>query len=299
MIHIPVLLEEVLEGLNLHEGDTVLDGTINGGGHAEEVAKRIGKRGVLIGLDRDKEALARARTRLENVPCKVALHEADFRNLDRALKEDGSTCVNAILLDLGLSSDQLETSGRGFSFQKDEPLLMTFTATPHENDLSAREILNTWEEENIRDILHGYGEEKFARAIARTIVSLREEHPFERTTDLVNAVERAVPAWYRHARIHPATKTFQALRIVVNDEIEGLSEGLTKAYENICIGGRIAVVSFHSIEDRTVKRFFRKLASEEKGTVLTKKPMRPTAKEIHDNPRARSARLRIFEKHNP
>lgn len=295
-MHGPVLLQEALDGLALKEGDTVIDATVGGGGHAETMCAWIGHGGFLVGLDRDRDAIGRVRKRLGHAPCRVELREADFRNLDAVLDDLGVSEIDAALFDLGLNSEQLEASGRGFSFQKNEPLLMTYGVDSTKEDLTAREIVNTWEEENIAAVLKGYGEEKFARAIARKIVELRAERPFETTGDLVTAIEKSVPQWYRHKKIHCATKTFQALRIAVNDEIEGLREGLSKAFERIGRGGRIAVIAFHGTEDRVVKHFFRQLAQDGAGTVITKKPLVPTGAERTQNPRARSAKLRIFEK---
>ncbi len=294
-VHKSVLLQEAIDGLNLKEGLRVLDGTINGGGHSSVICQKIGKSGVLIGMDLDQEALARAEKHLKSCKATTYLIEDNFRNMGRSMKKYGVENFDAILLDLGLSSDQLGVSERGFSFQVDEPLLMTFKKELSENDLTAREIVNTWDEEHIADIIYGYGEERFSRRIARNIVLARKEGLIERTKDLVSIVEQAVPSWYKNGRTHSATKTFQALRTAVNDEIESLREGLEKGIKSLSPKGRIAVISFHSIEDRVVKRILKKAAKEDKGVVVTKKPIVPTAKEIKENPRARSAKLRIFE----
>jgi 16S rRNA (cytosine1402-N4)-methyltransferase len=193
------------------------------------------------------------------------------------------------MLDLGLSSDQFETSGRGFTFQKDEPLLMTFKKNPTEHDLTADEIVNTWDEANIADIIYGYGDERYSRRIAKSIV---ESRPIKTTFELVEAVKLGTPSAYHRGRINPATKTFQALRITVNDEINTLKEGLRKGFEALNPGGRMAVISFHSIEDRVTKRFFKEVG----GNILTKKPIVPSDEEKIRNPRSRSAKLRIIEK---
>ena len=208
----------------------------------------------------------------------------------KALRE-----IDGIVMDLGMSSNQLERSGRGFSFKRDELLLMTFKHDPDETDLTAREIVNEWDEESLADIIFGYGEEQFSRRIAHAIVVAREEKLIATTKDLVSIVEGVVPKWYRFRRIHPATKTFQALRIAVNDEIESLREGLAKGVRHLRSGGQIAVISFHSIEDRVVKVFFAESAREGLGSVVTKKPITPTREETAVNPRARSAKLRIFK----
>jgi len=233
---------------------------------------------------------------LEHSKCEVILQKNNFRNLDKVLEKVGIKKVNAILFDLGFSSNQMNKSGRGFSFQKDEPLLMTFKENPTEEDLTAREIVNNWEENSIADILYGYGEEKFSRQIARKIVEIRKEKQIETTTDLVKIIEKTIPNWYKHKKIHFATKTFQALRITVNDEIDALKEGLNKALNILRKEGRVAVISFHSIEDRIVKQFFRNKKEEGVGAIITKKPIISNRDEILKNPRSRSAKLRIFQK---
>lgn len=296
MAHRSVLLQEAIDGLALKKGDIVVDATVGGGGHAKAICSIIGENGFLIGLDRDADALERTRIQLVDAPCRVELREADFRTIDGILSDLCITTVDAILFDLGWSSDQLEKSGRGFGLKNDEPLLMTYKVHPTEEDITAREILNNWHAENIETILRGYGEERFAKNITQEIVKARDEHPFKTTNDLVETIRKAVPAWYRHKKIHFATKTFQALRIATNDEVEGLREGLVKAYDRICPKGRIAVISFHSIEDRIVKHFFKRLKDDGKGGLITKKVMKPSETEVRNNPRARSAKLRIFEK---
>lgn len=297
-MHIPVLLKEVIELLNLKEGDIVVDATLNRGGHSKEICKIIGKDGTLIGIDLDQKALNEARENLKSEKCNKILRHNNFRDLDKVLKELDIKSVNAILLDLGFSSNQIEESKRGFSFQRIEPLLMTLNDNPKEDELTAEEIVNKWEEENIADIIYGYGEEKFSRRIAKKIVESREEKPIKTTQDLVEIIEKAVPDWYKRKKIHFATKTFQALRIVVNDEIKALEEVLPKAFNLLKSRGRVAVISFHSIEDRIVKRFFKKLKDAKSGMIITKKPIIPNKDEILKNSRSRSAKLRIFEKQN-
>jgi len=300
-MHIPVLLREAIENLNLKEGDTVIDGTFGGGGHAQEICKLIGSTGTLVGIDLDRNALNYANEKLKSGKCKIILEKENFRNLDKVLVKVGIKKVNAILLDLGFSSDQIEISGRGFSFRGNppaggEPLLMTLNDSPDEESLTAKEIINEWEEENIADVIYGYGEEKFSRQIAKKIVEMRKEKPIETTQDLVRIIEKAVPNWYKHKKIHFATKTFQALRITVNDEIGALKEALPKAISALNTGGRVAVISFHSIEDRQVKTFFNIKKKEDIGNVITKKPIVPSMQEIINNPRSRSAKLRVFQK---
>ena len=298
--HIPVLLQEVIENLNIDKGDAVLDCTVGGGGYFEKFCELVGKKGIVIGTDQDEDGLKRASKKLsENKKClcQKFLIKNNFRNLDEVLKNLKIQKVNKIVFDLGLSSDQFEQSGRGFSFQKNEPLLMTFNKDGENLNFTARDIVNDWNEENIADILFGYGEEKFSRRIAKKIIEERKKKEIETTFDLVEIIKEAVPVWYRTGRkIHPATKTFQALRIAVNDEISSLEDGLLKGFENLEKSGRMAVVSFHSIEDRMVKNFMRDKKKTKEGILITKKPIVSSREEIKKNPRARSAKLRVIEK---
>ncbi len=298
MIHKTVLLHEAIDGLDVHEGDVFVDGTLGGGGHTEEVLKRWGDKVKVIAIDTDSEALERAKARLEILGGNVTFVQGNFRHIDTILANAGVTHADKILLDIGLSSNQFEDSGRGFSFQKDEPLQMSFKKDLTESDLTAREIVNDWDEENIRAILEGYGEEKFAWKIAKAIVASRAEKPIETTFDLVDIVKSATPGFYHHRHIHPATKTFQALRITVNDEIRALEEGIRAGFGALAQDGRLAVISFHSLEDRAVKQFFKQMEENGTGKRITKKPIIPTNEEIAENPRSRSAKLRIIQKIN-
>ena len=296
MEHISVLSKEVLEGLALKGSDIVVDGTINGGGHSEMISQSLNEQGLLIGIDLDAEALAVSRERLSHAKCTVILKEGNYSKLDEYLKEENIEKADKYLFDLGLSSRQLDDSKRGFSFRFDEPLLMTFRDSPRDGDLSAREIVNDWEEENIADIIYGYGEEKFSRAIARGIIEARLKKPIDTTGELVSIIENATPEWYHHKKKHFATRTFQALRITVNNEMESVKEGIPKAIARTKAGGRVVVITFHSIEDRIVKNIFKAAKVEGEGIIITKKPIVPTDEEIKANQRARSAKMRIFEK---
>ncbi len=296
MIHKTVLLHEAIDGLDIKNGDIFVDGTLGGGGHSEEVAKRFGNSVVMIGIDLDPEAIERASARLSPLNPNIQYIHGSFRNIDNLLETSGIKSADKILLDIGLSSNQFEDSGRGFSFQKDEPLIMSFKKDLKQEDLTAREIVNTWDLENISTILKSYGEEQFAWKIAKAIVARREIKPIDTTFDLVEIIKIATPKWYHHKRIHPATKTFQALRITVNDEIESLKDGVAKGFSILNPGGRLAVISFHSIEDRVIKNFYRDRDKEGLGKVITKKPIIPTEAEIAENPRSRSSKLRIIEK---
>jgi 16S rRNA (cytosine1402-N4)-methyltransferase len=301
MPHTPVLLKEVLEQLDPQKGDVVLDGTVGNAGHSVEICKQIGKSGVLIGLDQDANSLKVAGSNLKEAKCKVFLVEENFRNLDKALESfqpkagrPRAEKINKILLDLGVNSDQIDNSGRGFTFLKDEPLLMTMKAEVGRGDLTAREIVNKWREDELADIIYKYGEERFSRSIARNIVRKR---PIETTFELVEIIRLSVPPNYRNnKRLHCATRTFQALRIAVNDELGALVDGLNKSWQVLEKGGRLVVISFHSLEDRIVKNYFKDLSATGEGKILTKKPVIPTEAEERENPRSRSAKLRAIEK---
>jgi len=295
-MHTSVLLSEVIDGLDLKEGDLVLDGTLGLGGHSRGVCDHIGKTGQIVGLDQDKKAIDQARENLKECPCQVRLEKENFRNLDKVLDNLNIEHIDKAVFDLGFSSMQMDQSGRGFSFLKDEPLLMTLSDSPKTDELTASEIVNNWREESIADIIYGYGEEQFSRRIAKSIVEARKKHLITTTTQLVEIIEKSVPDWYRHKKIHCATKTFQALRIAVNDELGALAEGLKKCFKYLSVGGRMAVISFHSLEDRTVKNFFRDKKKEGLLKLINKRPVTPTREETKVNPRARSSKLRIIEK---
>lgn len=298
-MHKPVLLHESISALApaiSQKEAKLLDGTVGSGGHSAEAAKLFGEKLTIIGLDRDEHALKRSDEKLRTLGAKYFLKLKSFRNLDQALEELSISSVDAVLLDLGISSNQIEESGRGFTFQKNEPLLMTMVENPSEEDLTARKILNTFSESTLELILRGFGEERYSRKIARAIVEKREVKPFETTQDLVETVTQAVPASYERGRINPATRTFQALRIATNEELTALEEGLVKAWETLSVGGRLAVISFHSLEDRIVKNFFRDRAKEGRGELINKKPITASEEEIRENPRSRSSKLRVIQK---
>ncbi len=292
MRHQSVLLQEVLSGLEPKEGSVYLDLTLGDGGHAEAVSKRIGPRGHIIGLDRDKNAVTRSQALLVSLESRVTFKTASWKELGAVLKEAGESMIDSALLDLGMSSFELEESGKGFSFQKSEPLQMTY-GDPAEALFTARDIVNSWDEEHLRDILLGYGEEKSAGRIAKAIVARRAESSIETTKDLVEVVESVHP---RRGKIHPATKTFQALRMAVNDEVGELERVLPGVWSYLRPKGRLAVISFESITDRIVKRFMKISESNEDGKRINKKVIRASREEGISNPRARSAKLRIIEK---
>lgn len=295
MIHETVLLHETVGGLELKSGAVVFDGTLGGGGHSELVLKDI-PLATIIAVDRDAEALGRAVERLAKTGGKYFLQLADYRELKKVLAEQKIEQVDGIILDLGLSSNQLDESNRGFSFQRNEPLFMTFMAPEAKPTVTAQTIVNGWSESTLADIIYAYGDERYAKRIAKKIVEARGLKPIETTSDLVEIIRQAVPALYRHSKIHFATKTFQALRITVNDELGALKIGLADGFEKLKTGGRLAVISFHSGEDRIVKNYFRDKVRAGEGLLINKKPIIASEAEIKKNPRARSAKLRILKK---
>ena len=322
-MHIPVLLNEVIEYLEPKPGQDFIDCTIGGGGHAIKILEKTSPSGRLLGIDWDHEILERLSLKLkvENPKLlnRVILTRGSFADLEKIAPENNFTEVDGILFDLGMSSWHLEKSSRGFSFKKDEPLDMRYNVEKIQNpkskiqnyNLTVREIINTWSEYEIEKILKEYGEERFAKRIAKAIVNSRKIRPIKTTFQLVDIVKKTVPHKYQHKKIHPATKTFQALRIAVNDELENFKKTLPQAAELLRPKGRLAVISFHSLEDRIVKDFFRKESKDcicppeapictcgHKRTfkIITKKPITPSQEETFSNPRARSAKLRVAER---
>ncbi len=297
-VHVPVLLHEIGEAFGQLKGRTVvpiyLDGTLGGAGHALAIAKAFDGTLTVIGLDRDPQAIERAQGTLNGKAARLILANEDYRNLDTVLETNQIAGVDMILLDLGISSDELDNSGRGFTFQKDEPLYMTM-GDPASYPFTAKDIVNRWAEEDIANVIFGYGEERYARRIAKALIAYREKKLVETSGELAEIVKSSVPVFYRRSKLHPATKTFQALRIAVNDELNALKEGLSKGYARLNQGGRMAVISFHSLEDRIVKDFYKEKA-QEGALILTKKPLTAIDQEKAENPRSRSAKLRIIQK---
>ncbi len=319
-VHKTVLLQEAIEGLNLNPKSLVIDCTFGGGGHSLELCRRYP--GIkIIALDQDKSVFLQEN---EFKGCDISFVNDNFRNIDKVLSAKGATPaksggqgpasggekIDGIIFDLGLSSDQLENSGRGFSFLKDEPLLMTMKENLFPEDITARDVVNTWSEKNLADIIYGYGEEKFSRRIAKGIADARKRARIETTFDLVKIISDAVPAAYKRGKsarkLHYATKTFQAIRIAVNDELGALTEGLQKGFKLLKSGGRMSVISFHSLEDRIVKKFYKMKETEGEAKLIparnefhsggNKKVILANNDEIKNNPRSRSAKLRILEK---
>lgn len=289
--HTAVLLHETIDALALAPDDVVVDGTVGGGGHAGAILEKLGSTGRYIGFDVDEDALERARVRI-GADSRASFMSGNFRDIEKLLADKGIVHVNKLLLDLGLSSDQLEQSGRGFSFTRDEPLYMTLSSKPDEALVTAWNVVNEWSEETLADIIYGFGGETHARKIATAIGDARYRHPLETTFELANLVRSVVP---RRGKTDPATKTFQAIRIAVNDELGALEAVLKTAQTLLAQQGRIAIISFHSLEDRIVKRTFRTWKDEGRGTLVTPKPITPSEDEQKRNPRSRSAKLRVFQ----
>jgi 16S rRNA (cytosine1402-N4)-methyltransferase len=299
-VHEPVLLKEVIEYLNVEKNKNYVDCTIGEGGHAIEILKRNGPKGKVLGIEIDPELYKKLKKeKLE----RLILVNDSFSNLKEIVKRENFGPISGILLDLGVSSWHIEKSGRGFSFMKDEPLIMRYDWGEAKSillrsnrlspqNLTAEEIVNEWSEKKIERILKEYGEEKFAKRISREIVRARRVKPIKTTFQLVEVIKRSVPRFYQRKRIHFATKTFQALRIAVNNELENLKIALPQAIDVLEKGGRLVVISFHSLEDRIVKNFLKEKEREGKIKILTKKPIRPSKEEIIKNPRSRSAKLR-------
>jgi 16S rRNA (cytosine1402-N4)-methyltransferase len=295
-MHIPVLLHESIEGLNIKAGGTYVDCTTNRGGHSMEIAKLLGESGVMICIDLDQDALAEAREVLEkmkNVP-KIHFIQSNFRHITSILKDLKLTHVDGVLADLGVSSQELDDSKRGFSFRFDEPLLMTFNAKPEEDITTAYDIVNFWSESTIADILYGFADEQYSRRIAKRIIEKREIGAIKTTFELVDIIGSAVPALYRHKKTHYATKTFQALRMATNDELGSVSDLLEALPNVLASNGRGCIITFHSTEDRIVKHKLR--ANDDTLRMINKKAIMPLDEEIKSNPRSRSAQLRIVER---
>ncbi|MEY4722997.1 MAG: hypothetical protein RLZZ324_510 [Candidatus Parcubacteria bacterium] len=288
--HISVLLDETIDGLALRAGDNVVDCTVGAGGHAEAALEKTAPSGRLIGFDLDEAALESARRNLSRFGSRAVLVRASYRDVERVLQSETFGPVQAALLDLGFSSIEIDDPARGFSFRADGPLDMRYDQT---QDVSAATIVNSWGEDELSDLIHGFGEERWARQIAAAIVTARRVHRIVGTFQLVDVIAGAVSASYRQGTPHFATRTFQALRIAVNDELGSLEAVLPALTRVLAPGGRLAVISFHSLEDRIVKRFFRDEPSLEP---KTKRPIEAGPEELARNPRARSAKLRIATK---
>lgn len=305
--HVSVLLNECIEALNIKESGIYVDCTLGGAGHSSHILKHLSRDGLLIGIDQDKDALAAAKERLKEFENVQYVH-SNFYNIDNVLNELDIDKVDGILMDLGVSSYQLDEASRGFSYMQDAPLDMRMN---RDNDFSAYNIVNDYSEEDLYKIIKDYGEERFAKRIANFIVTRRAEKPIETTFELVDLIKAAIPAKMRREGPHPAKRTFQAIRIEVNSELKILNKTIEDGVNKLSNGGRMAIITFHSLEDRIVKLKFRELENPctcpkefpicicGKSPVvknISKKGIAPTDKEIEENPRSRSAKLRVIEK---
>ena len=305
--HVSVLLNECLEGLTIKENGIYVDGTLGGAGHSSEILKRLSKEGRLIGIDQDTDALKAAKERLKDYSNVTFVH-SNFSNIENVLNNLNIDGVDGILMDLGVSSYQLDEGERGFSYMKDAPLDMRMN---RENDFSAYNVVNEYSEEDLYRIIRDYGEEKFAKRIASFIVENRQEKNIETTLELVEIIKNAIPAKARREGPHPAKRTFQAIRIEVNSELSILNKTIEDGVEKLNKGGRMAIITFHSLEDRIVKNKFRDLAvscrcpkefpvcvcgEKAKVKIISRKAIEPTKEEVEINPRSRSAKLRVIEK---
>lgn len=298
-MHIPVLPKEVLQYLDPKPDENFIDCTIGEAGHAIEILKKTSPGGKLLGIDLNEDSLKSSEFKIKESGLdgkRIVLASDNFANLKNIAERFNFRPVQGILFDLGISSEELEKSGRGFSFLKDEPLLMTLRKDIKSDDLTAEKIVNNFRTEELEKIFKEYGEERFAGRIAARIAEERKRKRIKTTGELVEIIRKALPAKYKYGKIHFATRTFQALRIAANDELANLEKALAQALNVLSSGGRLAVISFHSLEDRIVKNFLKERQRNNSVKILTKKPIRPSEEEIAGNPRSRSAKLRAAEK---
>ena len=302
--HIPIMLKECMDGLNINPDGIYVDGTMGGAGHSSEIVKKLSSQGMLIGIDRDEEALQASRERLKEYNNVVYVHD-NHDNIKEILENLDIESVDGILLDLGVSSYQIDNAERGFSYMKSSTLDMRMDTS---QEKTAKQVVNQYSEEELARIIYEYGEEKFSRRIARKIVEYRKEKEIETTDELVNIIKSVVPVMHNG---HSAKRTFQAIRIEVNDEIKKLYDTIIDAIDALKSGGRLCVITFHSLEDRAVKNAFKDSEGQcicppglpycvcgaiKKGKIITKKPILPSEEEMNVNSRSKSAKLRIFEK---
>lgn len=295
MKHITVLLQEGVDALALKSNSVILDATHGAGGHGKRICELLGPTGIYIGLDADETALSNSPLQSHIAGPSIHLVKSNFAQIEEVVRSLHITHVDGILADLGWRTDQFTDGGKGFSFSADEPLSMTY-GNPADYTFTAYDIVNEWDEENIADIIYGYGEERQSRKIARAIAATRTVSPIKTARELASVIESVMPPFYKRAKINPATKTFQALRIAVNDELGVLETFIGKASALLAPRGRLAIISFHSLEDRIVKLRFKELVATGDFSLVVKKPITPSEQELSVNPRARSAKLRIIEK---
>lgn len=307
-VHKSVLLNETIDGLNIQPDGIYVDGTLGGGGHAYEVCRRLGDKGSIVGIDQDAAAIEAAGNRLKDFGEKVTIVRSNYCDMKSKLHELGIDKVDGIVLDLGVSSYQLDTAERGFSYREDAPLDMRMDSR---QKMTARDIVNDYEEMELYRVIRDYGEDKFAKNIAKHIVAARKVKPIETTGELTEIIRASIPMKYQKKSGHPAKRTFQAIRIELNRELEVLKDSLDDMIDLLNPGGRLCIITFHSLEDRIVKSAFRKnenpctcpsdfpvcvCGKVSKGSILTRKPILPSEEEMEENSRAKSAKLRIFER---
>lgn len=308
--HYSVMLKETVDGLNVQPDGIYVDGTLGGGGHSLEICRRLGDRGRLIGIDQDKDAIHAAEERLQDHRNKVTVVRSNYEDIERVLDQLGISKVDGIMLDLGVSSYQLDTAERGFSYREDAPLDMRMD---DRNPVTAADIINDYTESQLYHMILNYGEDRFAKNIAKHIVQYRADKRIETTLELSQIISGAIPAKIRATGGHPAKRTFQAIRIELNRELEVLENSLDVMIDRLNENGRLAVITFHSLEDRIVKNKFRTAEKpcicppefpmctcgrKPRGTVITRKPIVPSEEELECNSRSKSAKLRVFEKRN-
>ena len=306
--HQSVLLSECMESLNIRPDGIYVDGTLGGGGHSYEICRRLSDKGRLIGIDQDEAAIEAARARLGEFKDKVTIIRSNYGNMKAELTKLHITAVDGILLDLGVSSYQLDNAERGFTYREDAPLDMRMD---QRQEMTARDIVNGYSESDLYRIIRDYGEDKFAKNIAKHIVSARSEKPLETTGELIQVIKAAIPMKVRAVGGHPAKRTFQAIRIELNRELDVLKDSLGDMIDLLDDGGRIAVITFHSLEDRIVKNIFKEnedacicpkefpvcvCGRKSKGKVITRKPIVPSEEELLENKRSKSSKLRVFER---
>lgn len=306
--HVSVLLHEAVDELQVKPSGIYVDGTLGGGGHSYEICKRLDSEGRLIGIDQDAEALEAAKKRLGEFKDRITLVKSNYERTNEVLKKQGIEKVDGIILDLGVSSYQLDNAERGFSYREDAPLDMRMD---REQTMSAKEIVNGYSQEELFRVIREYGEERYAGSIARNICRRREKKVIETTFELVDIIRTSMPAKAKNGKGHPAKRTFQAIRMECNRELDVLKEALENMVDLLNDGGRLAIITFHSLEDRLVKTSFRRYENpcvcppdfpicvcgrKSKGRVITRKPRIPSAEETEKNTRAKSAKLRVFEK---
>lgn len=306
--HVSVLLEETIDSLNIKPDGIYVDGTLGGGGHSLEICKRLGDSGRLIGIDQDMDAIRAATDRLKNYSDKVTIVHSNYQNIDSVLRDLSIGGVDGIVLDLGVSSYQLDNADRGFTYREDTPLDMRMDQS---QPMTAKDIVNEYSEQELFRVIRDYGEDSFAKNIAKHIVKARQDKPIETTGELNDIIRAAIPARVRQGGGHPSKKTFQAIRIELNRELDVLEQSLDKMIGLLNPGGRLSIITFHSLEDRIVKNIFRKNMNPcicppefpvctcgrvPTGKVITRKPIVPDAEELSNNKRAKSSKLRVFEK---